>query len=327
VTTALAIANAAVAELGLPDLATLYGATANATERQMGALLNRVCKELNAEYEWTRTMREQTFYLEEPFTLTGDVVAGSRVVTNMSSTSEFITAGASAFSVQNADGTTDNINQATRVDTRDSTTQITLNQAAIASGTAVELEFVRDTYELNSAMSRYISDTWWDRSNHWRLIGPISPQTDEFLRSGIVQTGPRRRWRQLGNGTSTWQIWPPPFTSGQTPALLAFEFITLAWATDLSGTAIETMTADTDVPVFPEHVLVLGLKAAFWRVKGFDWQPMYADYVEAARRAASQDGSKATLQIGDTRGRIDGLLNTFNVPDGNFPGPGFGGTP
>lgn len=321
-TTALAIANAAVAELGLPELDTLYSASASATGRQLGALLNRVCKELNAEYEWTRTQLEQTFYLEEPFTLTGDVTEGSRVVTNMSSTSEFVTAGASAFAVQDGtDSTQATLLQATRVETRDSATQITLNQAAIASGTAVELQFVRDTYALNTAMSRYISDTWWDRSNNWRLIGPISPQTSEFLRSGIVQTGPRRRWRQVGNGTSTWQIWPSPFSTGTTPAILAFEYITLAWATNLSGTAIETMTADTDVPVFPEHVLDLGLKAAFWRVKGFDWQPFHQEYVEAARRAASQDGGKPTIYIGSTR-RRDDLLNTFNVQDGNFPGPG-----
>lgn len=318
--TALEIAQASAAELGLPDVVTLFGAARTATDKQLAALLNRLCKELNANYEWTRTQREQTFYLESPFVLTGDLVEGSRDVINIPSTAAL----SNAFSVQLENGTNQTgLLQATRVEEVLTATSVRLNQAAVNTIVGADLQFVRDTYELNEAMSRYISDTWWDRTNNWRLIGPTSPQTDEFLRSGIVQTGPRRRWRQVGIGPATWQIWPPPFTAGDTPAILAFEYITLAWALNTMGAAITTMTADTDVPVFPEHVMVLGLNAYFQQAKGFDWDWRYRLFTEAAERAASQDGSKATLLLGDTRNRTD-LLNLANVQDGNFPGPGFG---
>lgn len=319
--TALEIASAVVAELGLPDVTTLYGPTANATGRQLGALLNRVCNELNADYDWTRIMREQTFYLEAPFTLTGNVTAGSRVISGLSSTAAL----SNAFALQNEDSTLEaNFLQSTHVVEVIDANSVRMNQAAIADGTGIDIQFVRDTYALDSSFSRYISDTWWDRTNNWRLIGPITPQTSEYLRSGIVQTGPRRRWRQVGPGPSSWQIWPPPFSTGDTPAILAFEYITLAIADDLNGDPVDKMTADTDVPVFPELVTSLGLKAYFWQVKGFDWKPFWTMFVEAARRAASQDGGKGTLMIGSTRYR-DTMLNTFNVQDGNFPGQGLSG--
>lgn len=318
---ALEIAQAAANELGLPEVETIYGVNANATERQLGALLNRVCKELNAEYEWAYTQGEFTIYLESPIETTGTLVEGSKIVTGIPSTAAL----SSAFAVQNANSEDEaNLLQASHIVSIDSATQITLNQAAVASGTDIELEFVKDTYPLPGSFSRYISDTWWDRTNNWRLIGPISPQTSEYLRSGIVQTGPRRRWRQVGPNAANWQIWPPPFSEGDTPAILAFEYISLAWAADISGNLLETMTTDTDTPSFPEHVLVQGLKAAFWRIKGFDWEPMHQEFVMAARRAMSQDGSKPTIFIGSTRYRDD-LLSIANVADGNFPGPGLGG--
>lgn len=317
--TALEIVNAACTELGLPEVDTVYGVAAGATARQMGGLLNRVCKELNADYEWTRTMREQTFYLEDPTEQTGNLTAGSKIITGLSDTSGL----SNAYAVQNADSTDEaNLLQASRIVSVDSSTQVTLNQAAIADGTGIDLQFVRDTYTLDSAMSRYISDTWWDRTNNWRLIGPISPQTDEWLLSGIVQSGPRRRWRQVGPGPSTWRIWPPPFSSGDTPAILAFEYITLAWAVDGDGDYIESMTADDDSPIFPEHVCVLGLEAYFMRAKGFEWKSYYAQFSTAAQRAMSQDGSKQTILIGSTRARdYINEMELANIPDGNWPGP------
>lgn len=315
--TALEICQNAANELGLPEITTVFGAAADATGRQMGALLNRVCKELNADYEWTRSMREQTFYLEEPTELAGNLTAGSKIITGISSTSGL----SNAYAVQNVDSTDEaNLLQASRIVSVDSATQVTLNQAAIADGTAVDLQFVRDTYTLDSTFSRYISDTWWDRTNNWRLIGPISPQTDQWLLSGIVQSGPRRRWRQVGPGPSTWRIWPPPFSTGDAPAILSFEYMTLAFATDEDGEYVETLTADTDEPIFPEHICTLGLKAYFWMTKGFDWEPLYRQFTSAASRAMSQDGAKPTLVLGDTRHR-DNLIELANIQDGNWPGP------
>lgn len=319
-TTALDIANSALAELGLPQADTIYGATADATERQLGALLNRVCKELNANDEWTKTQLQFSVYLETMITTTGNLTAGSKVVTGIPDT----TGLSDAYAIQTVTGSNqDGLLQASRIVTVDSATQVTLNQAAVSDETAITLNITRDTYALPASFGRYIPDTWWDRTNNWMLIGPTSPQVNEFQLSGIVQTGPRRWWRQIGASASSWRIWPPPFTAGDTPAVLSFEYITLAWAFDIDGVALETMTTDTDVPVFPEHVLVLGLKAAFWRVKGFDWVPFNQEYVEAARRAISQDGSKATLLIGSARHRDD-MIGLANVQDGSFPGTGFG---
>jgi hypothetical protein len=40
--------------------------------------------------------------------------------------------------------------------------------------------------------------TMWDRTNRWELLGPDSPQIDQWHRSGIVTTGPRQSLPEIG---------------------------------------------------------------------------------------------------------------------------------
>lgn len=311
--TALEICQASALELGLPTLTTVYNATATQTGKQMGALLNRVCKELAAQYDWTKLQIEFTLEVEEPIAYTGTLTEGSRIVTALSPS----TAGLSAaYSVTGGD-----LTQSARVVSVDSATQVTLNQDYIGdTEAAVAISFVRDTFELPADQARYIPDTWWDRTNNWRLIGPVSPQLDSWLLSGIIQSGPRRRWRQIGSGAASWRVWPPP--NGQdSPAILTWEYISDAWAFDALGEPVSVMTADDDEPMFPEHVLALGLKAYFWMQKGFDWEPQYRLFAAAADRAYAQDGSRPTITISEMRPRGD-LLDLANLPDGNWPGEG-----
>jgi len=312
--TALAIVQAACVELGLQEPATVFNANQATTGRQMGALLNRVCTELNADYDWTGFQTEHTLELLAPTQTTGDVAENSEVITNIPST-----AGLSdAYSV-----TGTGLLQSSRIVSVDSPTQVTLNQVATGTAVGTELLFAKDTYELPSAFERYIPDTWWDRTNNWRLIGPISPQTDQFLLSGIIQTGPRRRWRQIGPGPAVWRVWPAP-TAQDTPAVLVWEYISSAWARSAAGDPLTKMTADDDEPLFKENLLVVGLKAYFARMKEmFTWDSLWREYKVVADRTFGQDGARQTLWIQGTRGR--GLfVDQANVQDGNFPGPGFG---
>jgi hypothetical protein len=47
----------------------------------------------------------------------------------------------------------------------------------------------------------FVNGTAWDRTQRWQLLGPVSPQEDQWMRSGVTATGPRRRFRQVGRGT------------------------------------------------------------------------------------------------------------------------------
>src|SRR5882672_6789105 len=101
---------------------------------------------------------------------------------------------------------------------------------------------------------------------HWMLVGPQSPQFDQWQRSGIVQTGPRRRWRQIGVQPTVYRIWPPP-TANDVPAALVFEYITNAWIVNQAGAYISAFAADTDAPLFNPQMMILGLKWRFYQAK------------------------------------------------------------
>ncbi len=188
---------------------------------------------------------------------------------------------------------------------------------ATATGTAQEMTFARDTYELPSDFDHYIPHTWWDRTNHWMLVGPQSPQFDQWQRSGIVTTGPRRRWRQIGRRPTVWRIWPPP-TSQSVPGALVFEFVSDGWVEHDDGTFGKRFTADTDLSLLDDDALILGVKWRFWQIKGFEFGSMQAEYIDYVNRLKARDGGMADLSM--TRRRFQYLITSANVQDGSFPG-------
>jgi len=300
--TALEIGQATALELGLPSPSALFGSSADATGRQLGALLNRVGKELAAEFDWTDLQREYIIEIEAPTVTVGNISTGSRLISGIPSvaglTSDYTVSG-------------QGLAQSSRVVSASDATSITINQQAIETASGVELTFVRDAFDLPADFDRYMGETWWDRTSSWQLIGPVSAAAEAFQRSGILESGTRRRWRQRGG---KWRIWPPPVAS-DVPDILVFDYISSSWANSSGGDDLSALTADDDEPLFPEHVLTLGLKAALWRAKGFDWVSLYNEFFAAARRAAGQDGGARTITMG---GRPLAALTEPSVADGSW---------
>src|SRR5688572_32403977 len=112
----------AEAELGLPQSGSVFGTNGQLTDGtgiQMGQLANRVLDELRRMNRWTALQWEFNLVVSVPVQTTGNMVAGSAVITNIPST-----AGIEAFNyaVQG-----DGILQAARVLSVDSGTQVTMN--------------------------------------------------------------------------------------------------------------------------------------------------------------------------------------------------------
>ena len=55
-------------------------------------------------------------------------------------------------------------------------------------------------YPVPSDFDRFIPRTFWDRTNNWELIGPLTPQEWQWLKSGSVSSFPRTRFRILRYG-------------------------------------------------------------------------------------------------------------------------------
>lgn len=297
----------AMDELGLPRLSSVT-ATDQQT-RQIAALANREGEGLMKLWDWTALQGEYVIEFGTPSTIAGDLTSGSRVVTNTTTTGM----AKDTFMVS---GT--GVKPSCRIASIDSATQFTMSEQAETTGTAVSLTVVKDTFDIPSDFDRYIPQTAWDRKFRWSIIGPRSPQFDQWERSGIVATGPRRRWRQVGRKPSCFRIFPPPTSSTEAPGTLVWEYMSNAWVTKADGSFASVMTAADDEPIFPDWLMVLGIKWRFFAAKGFDYAGMQAEWRDAVNMECSRDGGKPVL---DLRRRVSPvLISPANVQDGNFPG-------
>ncbi len=305
----LQILQAVTGELGLVQPSAVTTATDTQTV-QLYNLVNREGDNLKRLHNWTVLQTLFTLNVTAPTVTTGNVTLGSAVITNIPTTAAIT---AETFVV-----TGSNIPVAARVLTVDSSTQVTMDMVATGNATATALTFAKDTYPENADFDRFLNGTAWDRTNRWALIGPDSPQLDEYHRSGIVTTGPRRHFRQVGNLTAgTYRLWPPPAVV-DTPFQIAWEYLSLNWVRNVGGTLQASMTADTDVPILDSQAIVLGTKWRFLQAKGIptasSMQMEYSDYVQ---QLIARDGGAPTLTMG--RRYTPYLLNVGNVQDGNFP--------
>lgn len=307
--TLLQIVQTVTAELGLVQPTSVVGATDLQT-LQLYNLVNREGDGLKRTHNWTVLQSLFTLNVGAPVVTTGNVTLGSAIITNIPTTAA-ITAG--TFVV-----TGSSIPVAARVLSVDSGTQITMDMVATGSATGTALTFSKDTYPETTDFDRFLNGTAWDRTNRWQLLGPDSPQMDEWHRSGIVTTGPRRHFRQVGSlAAGTYRIWPPPQVV-DTPFQIAWEYISLNWCQSSGGTAKASMTVDTDVPFLDSQAIVMGVEWRFLRAKGVpsaaSLQQEYLDYVA---QLIARDGGAPTLSVG--KRLYPYLLSPWNVQDANYP--------
>lgn len=334
----LTIVQTACDELGLVRPSVVVNSS-DLQIRQIFACVNRELRELQQNYDWTALQTEYDLYVGQPITTTGNTTLAGYQVTGIPSTTGIV-AGLWVCNAQN-------IPVAARVLSVDSSSQVTLSEPATATATGVSCVFAQDTYPEPQDFDRFINQTWWDRTNRWALMGPDSPQIDQWHRSGVVTIGPRRHFRQIGYnnfqfepsdfnndfnadfnsqtsvGVNNYRLWPPPGAT-DTPINLVFEYISSNCVLSISGAPQPNFQADTDVPLLDPNMLILGAKWRFWQIKGFDYAAMQAEYRDYVDRKYANDGGAKTLSMASLRDRF--LINSGQTPDGSWPGPTVSGT-
>jgi hypothetical protein len=307
----LSLVRSACAELGLAQPGTVAGATDQQTV-QMFALINAVGADLLTKAQWTALQRLAVINVATAITTTGDTAAGSATITGIQDL---------LFSITNAP---DWIASGTGIVTSSRLVSVTLavpgaavmDMQANATVNGGPLSFARDTYPVPADFVTFINDTQWDRGNHWKLQGPASPQEDEWLRSGIVSTGPRRWFRQVGRGLDVFRIWPPP-APGDQPGPLSYEYVSTYWAQDANGNPLPQFTSDTDTCIYDDRLMIEGLKWRFFAAKGFDYSVQYALWQRQTNVAIARDGGRPVLNMARRRSSI--MISPAQVQDGNFP--------
>lgn len=292
----LQIIQAATGELGIPQPNLVVGIK-NTDTIQLLALLNGLGGDLQRKYIWEALCTEYRFSTQF-LTATGTTTANSAAVTGL-------TASTGLDSTYQVLGT--GINSDTYVSTLDSATQVTLSQPASASGT-VTLNFCKTKYPFPADYDRLQDRTEWDRSKHWEMGGPVTAQEWQRLKSGIIATGPRIRWRIM---RSFFQTWPPIANADS----LGFEYISKAWAESAIGVRQSAFLADTDTCIYPDRLMVVGLKMRYQQAKGlgFDFVDEYNEHLSIA---FGNDSGSGTLSMAPSESST--LIGWDNIPDSGY---------
>lgn len=305
--TLIQIVQDAATELGLPTPSQAVLSQDN-TGRQMAQLANRCGRLLIRMHNWTALMQEWHITIPAPILVPAlSLTRGNPVIAVPAGLPGQLSVGRMVVSGQG-------LMTATRLIAADGVANtVTIDQPPTATVTA-DLTFSFDTPANPVDFERPINRTAWDRTMRWELRGPQSPQADQWVRSGIVATGPRRMARTIHNSV---RIWPAPAATDAGSQLIT-EYISSYWVLDAGGTAKARFTADQDTCLFPDDVMITGLKYLFFATKGFDTTALYKIWKDVTAVAMATDGASPTLDMDRTRFPI--FLSPSNVQDADFPG-------
>lgn len=187
-----------------------------------------------------------------------------------------------------------------------------LTQEATFTTTATESQGAIDSIITNvsaTQVMRYIiNDTIWNRTQQRPVLGPRAPRDWQALKASNV-TGPYSEYRIRGG---LLYFMPVP-AAGET---CAFEYVSRCWVVNAAGTAYaETFALDTDEVLLDNDLFYAGLKWRWLQRKGFEYGEAFASYERMVADAMARDGTKPTLNLGESRGTAPGGVI---VPEGNW---------
>jgi hypothetical protein len=277
----------------------------NQDVQQVLALMNRQGYDLVKEYDWQALQLEYRFYTDAQ-TFVGSTVSNA-------SYNIIVTGDATALT-SNFTITGTGINQDTYVSSvtynaGTGLSTIVMSQLASGTYTSVTFTFSQTKYPLPNDFETITDNTHWDKTKHWQMLGPEDAQQWQWLKSGYISTGPRIRWRILGD---KFQIWPPY----NTQEYLGFEYRSKGWARSAAGAVKNSFTVDTDTTIFDDTVLVLGTKLKYFQIKSFDTTALQADYFRYLNVAKANDKGSATLSFAPYPSKV--LIGYANIPDSGY---------
>lgn len=302
--TLLQVVDQAAGEMGVQQPSTVISNT-TLYVIQMLNLTNGLIQNLGREHDWQRMLTYYQFTTVY-YQYTATLSTSSTTITAMSSTTG-LTSTPTYFTVLGT-GIPQNT---TLVSVNGGASTAVLSNTPTTAGT-VTLTFAQTQYALPADYDRLIDRTDWSNAQRWELLGPETPQQWAWLTSSYIATGPRIRWRLLAN---TFQIWPPQ--AANLP--LSFQYLSnFAVATSASAAPSKALyTVDTDVSIFPDSLMVTGLKWRWAKEKENPSVQMYEqDFMRELNIAKTADAGSPTLAMAPQPASV--LLTWNNIPDSQY---------
>lgn len=297
----------ACGELGLTAPSQVIG-NADSTATLMNFLALRVGRDLMQEPKenggWQILRQEWTFTTVSSGNITGTFTPNSATITAVSNTAN-VAIGQQIVAYNFVPYPTTVLSKTTNTITMSGISQ---NSSLLSAQT---FYCGQDAYPLPQDMDWQTTQTYWDRAYRWQLLGPLSPQEWQVLKSGISPTGPRRRFRIMNN---LFYLDPVP---NQTGNIEAYEYTTTNWVQSLTGTPQNMFLLDTDYSLMDDDCMIFGIKWRYKQRAGLDYSQELDDYEGCVVRVLARDGGTRNLPMNATSSGIR-LLNQSNVPDTGF---------
>ena len=302
--TMLQLVQQVTAELNLAVPTYVQGNTSQDVQ-QVLALMNAQGYELVKETDWQGLEVEYRFYTDA-VQFTGDTVSDNSY--------NIIVAGDATalngdYSITGTGVNQDTYVQSVTYNSGTGLSTIVMSQLASGTYTGVQFNFSQTKYDLPADFETITDNTHWDKTKHWQMLGPEDAQQWQWLKSGYISTGPRIRWRILGQ---QFQIWPPY----NTKEYLGFEYRSKGWARSATGQIKNSFTADTDTTIYDDRLLVLGTKLKYFQIKSFDTTALQQDYFRVLNVVKANDKGSANLSFAPYPSKV--LIGYANIPDTGY---------
>lgn len=156
---------------------------------------------------------------------------------------------------------------------------------------------------------RMIEGSFWNRTQDRRVVGPLDPQKWQGLKTGLYNLV----WDAFRIRGNELLMNPVPQAGDE----LVYEYVSLYWCTDASGsTSRAAWAADDDLARLDEELITLGVIWRFLKAKGLDYGEAFRTYEMEVERRLANDGGMRMLDLGGDSGG-SGVFDP-SVPEGNW---------
>lgn len=176
-------------------------------------------------------------------------------------------------------------------------------------------------YPVPTDLSRFVSDTAWNRTEHNRLRGGMTAQEWQAQKSSLATPASLMgfRIRNAAAATSPISSAGRVFELDRVPPAgldLVIEYISLNWARNSAGTEFKpAFTSDDDEPLLPPALMELDGIWRFRAAKGMDYAEAKRDFDLQLDTRFGSDSVAPTISLGS---RSYGDIRGMNIPESGF---------
>lgn len=157
-------------------------------------------------------------------------------------------------------------------------------------------------------LRKFIDNTMWDRSEQRRIIGPVSAQAWQRMKSGLVSPA-----------TNVWMLRGNAILFASIPAAgnnIFFEGVDDRFASNSTATTFRNkFSAESDVPRINDYMFVLGVRWRFLQKKGMEYGEAFRQYEDYVSSCLSNDRPAEPISVNPYM-RSEGFET--QVPEGSW---------